>query len=514
MVDLQASMSLGIAPGEFSDIMIEGKRSHERSGSMWERYGNGAIKYKNEEAVAWGRHAPKLNDLANCYKNWFSTAWEKNRPARQLAIFKAMMYLHHGMLPEILTQIKIGTRRGGRKLLKQDGIFLDKDRLTFVQLIPVYLEPSFLLGQKRWQDLGIVEVALNPLLHSMLLSLLRHYPLGKSGERWIAPNTKTPVVMPKGSIKPLGLCRAYESYYVLRYGLEPELASLIAGRPVLGRNSSVHYFRSTHQRLHQEHRRSFDRFHNEIIQICQDPAIGDNLPKPFEGKAKVPTGSVGSLFYPDKKKLTAYLHDLRKGLENTWMIGNRRAWRDLLGVYTYECLRLVTGMRVLQDPDFHEFSLMGHGNWLRLQEKGRYSRTVPVHETVANLWRVLAEENYWQQHNGFRSPNYEGPIFYFIDGDGFQRPLSSHAINAICQEHHIDHPDFKSNAHRHLVRSHIFECGLSYRIADFVMGHLQGGPHPSDRLSLIPSEQRRRQFLRVADSLVQELNITLLRPWR
>jgi len=301
---------------------------------------------------------------------------------------------------------------------------------------------------------------------------------------------------------------------VIRYGLEPELASLIAGRPVLGRNSSIHYFRSTHERLHQEHHDAFEKFHKEILQISGDPTISDCLPKPIKGETIFPTGNVGSPFCPSKERLTSYLHDIRDRLENSLMMGNRRAWRDLLSIYTYECLRLVTGMRVVAEPDFHAFALMSHGNWLRLQEKGSHSRVVPVHDVVANLWGMLTEANNWQQQFKSRSNPSEDPLFYFIDKDGYHRPLSSHIIKEICQDHHIEHPGFKNNAHRHLMRSHIHECGMSYRIADFILGHLQGGPHPQDRLSLVPSEQRRRQFLRVADSLVKELNITAVRAWR
>jgi integrase len=434
----------------------------------------------------------------------------EDQPAHQAGV--AIVAVVHGLLPELLTTIRVATRRQqGRKLLREDGIYLDKERLTITQLLPIQLEPEFLLAAKQWEDQGLVEIHLHPMLRTMLKGLLNHYPLPKNGERWIPSNSPATRVLPRG-MTALKLCRCFESYYCQRHGLEPELASMVAGRPVLGRNSSIHYFRSTSEHLHREHWQAFERFHHEIISVCGDPDLPSRLPQP----ATTPEPSsrpVGSLFYPSKSELTAYLAALRDRLDHLRRVREYRAWREVLCLYVYECLRLVTGMRVIDKPMFNAFALMGEGRWLRLQEKGPNPRVVPVHPVVADLVRKLANENAWLQGRLWsHGPRYNRPLF-FIERGRKTELLSNLVIGDVCQRHGIARPEIRPNAHRHLMRSQIHDCGLSHQIADFVLGHTHYGPHVQDQLSLVPMEQLRRHFMPVADSLVSELGIQTVRAW-
>jgi hypothetical protein len=512
--ELQDAAALGVAPGEFEQVLVQGTRQHERAGSMWAHLRRTALVYKNEQAVAWSRELPTLTDLAQCYKNWFGSQWSTQDGARQLAVFKAMLNLHHGLLPELVTPIRVGTRRQGRKLLQNDGIYLDKERLTITMLLPVQLEPEFLLADKEWEDRGLVEIHLHPTLRTMLERLLIHYPFPKSGERWIPPNTPATRVLPPG-VTAQKLCHCFESYYSQRHGLEPELASLVAGRPVLGRNASVHYFRTTSDRLHREYWKAFERFHGDIWQVGKSQHLGLIEPVPWQTipMQELSSQPVGSLFYPNKTKLTQYLNALKKRLEWLRKMGDHKRWREVLAVYVYECLRLVTGMRVIDEPQFNALCLMCEGNWLQLREKGPNPRVVPVHLVVADLITTLAQANAWF-HGRFnpRGSRYEGPLF-FIERDGKTELLSTALIKEVCRKQKLTHPGGRPNAHRHLMRSQIHDCGLNHKIADFVLGHTHQGPHVQDQLSLVPMEQLRRRFMPVADSLVRELGIEKVRAW-
>jgi len=512
--ELQEATALGIAPGEFEQLLVTGTRQHERPASMWAKLSRAALAYKNEEAVAWSRQLPTLTDLAQCYKNWFGSRWSAQDGARQLAVLKAMLNLHHGLLPELVTPIRVGTRKQGSKLLQEDGLYLDKERLTITLLLPVQLEPEFLLAEKKWQDRGLVEIHFHPILRTMLERLLIHYPFPKSGERWIPANTPSTRVLPPG-VTAQKLCHCFESYYSQRHGLEPELASMVAGRPVLGRNASVHYFRTTSDRLHQEYWKAFERFHGEIWQVGRSQHLGliEPVPRktiPMQEQSSQP---VGSLFYPNKTKLAQYLNSLRKRLEWLRRLGDHKGWREVLAVYVYECLRLVTGMRVIEEPQFNALCLMCEGNWLALQEKGPNPRVVPVHPVVADQILTLAQANAWFHGRlAPRGPRYEGPLF-FVERDGKIELLSTALIKEVCRKQEVTHPGGRPNAHRHLMRSQIHDRGLSHQIADFVLGHTHQGPHVQDQLSLVPMEQLRRRFMPVADSLVRELGIEKLRAW-
>jgi hypothetical protein len=225
---LRDAAELGIAPSELEAEFLDGVRP----GGYLHHKISSAMIYRYEEATAWSREVPGFSILGQIYRNAFSENWEQMTSDHRLAAFRLMVHLHVGILPELLNPIKVGNRHNGRRLLIKDGIYLDIDKTTFVHLVPVQLDPQTLLASSSWKNRGIVEVPLPDLLEQMLEDLLKDFPPPKSGERWIPAGTEIPQLLPKG-ISTLKLIDAFERYYAIHYGCEPEIMSLVAGMPSL-----------------------------------------------------------------------------------------------------------------------------------------------------------------------------------------------------------------------------------------------------------------------------------------
>jgi hypothetical protein len=146
----------------------------------------------------------------------------------------------------------------------------------------------------------------------MLKGLWEIFPPVNSGQQGTTRGTHPKALNLPPGVTVIRLRNCFDSYYCRRYGMEPELASLVTGRPVLGRNSSVHYFRSTSDRLHKEHWQAFQRFFEELLSLCDDPNLPSRLPECVPMRA-VSSQPVGSLFYPDKGKLARFWAPSKSG---------------------------------------------------------------------------------------------------------------------------------------------------------------------------------------------------------
>lgn len=508
---LQDTVALGIAPSEFEAEFLNGVQP----GGYLHHKISSAMIYRREEAVAWSREVPSFSILGQIYRNAFSQNWEQMTPGHRLAVFRLLVHLHVGILPELLDPIRVGNKHNGRRLLIADGIYLDKDKTTFIHILPVQIDPEVLLASSNWKDRGIVEVPLPDLLKQMLKDLLKDFPPSKSGERWIPAGTEIPRLLPTG-ISALKLIGAFESYYTVHYGCEPEIASLVAGMPVLKRASSVHYLHTTYERLQEDYHRAFWRFHSDLITTSGDPQIADRLPKIRPNNTTKRTGPVGSMFYPNLNDVSIYLSKLRQRLEqiqNT-PFPSFVEWREVLTLYSWEALKIATGMREIRHPNFHRFSLILN-RALFLQDKGTAWRIVPIHRLVVDLYKMLAKANLklWTSRMGTQ-PRPEEEEEFFIDYNGYKRSLDQAAVISTAAKHGIKYPKIAPNAYRHLMRSWIHQQRLSHRIADWTLGHTQGGPNALDSLSTIPMLQVWEQFLPVVDELLKNLGVSMVADWR
>lgn len=507
---LQASIKQGMAPADLESEYLIGMEPDEY------RYKKASYSliYQHEEATAWSKKVPGYNLLAKCYKNAFCHRWDDMSPPQRLAAFKVMIYLHTGIIPEILSNIKVGNRRVGRRLLETDGVYLDVERLCFTSLLPVQLHAETLLSNLQWDKRGIVEAPLPPLLRQMLKNLLTDFPASKMGKQWIPTQTQLPNILPHG-VSALKLTDSFERYYSGRYGLEPELMSLIAGMPVLGRNSSVHYFRTTYQRLESDYHYAFQKFHNDIISASGMPELRDRFPKIEMKQSVITNRTVGSLFHPKLDEISQYLAKLRKRLAQIIdsSFPDFSQWREVLALYSFEVLRIATGVRAMNNPPFHKYSIMSK-RWLQLQDKGSGWRLVPLHHFAVELYEMLvrANQKLWVSQNGSK-PSLPHQGVFFVERNGIKEPLNHSTIISTARMHSIEYPVARSNAHRHLMRSWIHSQGLSRKISDWVLGHKQNGPDTMDSLSMTPMSQMKHQFLGAVQNLFEELGITVVPDW-
>jgi hypothetical protein len=507
---LRDATELGIAPSELETEFLDGVRP----GGYLHHKISSAMVYRYEEATDWSREVPGFAILGQIYRNAFSENWEQMTSDHRLAAFRLMVHLHVGILPELLNPIKVGNRHNGRRLLIKDGIYLDKDKTTFVHLLPVQIAPQTLLADSRWEKRGIVEIPLPPLLKQILRDLLKDFPPSKSGERWIPAGTEIPQLLPKG-ISALNLIDAYERYYAVHYGCEPEIMSLVAGMPVLRRASSVHYFHTSYERLQRDYHQAFGQFHSDLIRASGDPQIADRLPKIRPNKITKRTGPVGSMFYPNLNEVSIYLSKLRQRLEQ---IQNAPfpsfiEWREVFTLYAWETLKIATGVRAMRHPYFHRFSLMSD-RFLYIQDKGVAWRIVPIHRLVVELYKMLAQANLklWTSTMGRQLHPEEG--VFFVGSNDSKRPLDQTAVISTAAKHGIKYPNIAPNAYRHLMRSFIHRKRCSHRIADCILGHTQCGPSAMDSLSTIPMIQIWKQFLPVVDELLKSLGVSMVSDWR
>jgi hypothetical protein len=507
---LRDAVELGIAPSELEADFLY---SVQPGGYLHHKISSAMI-YRNEEAVPWSRNVPSFSILGQIYRNAFSQNWEQMTPGHRLAVFRLMVHLHVGILPELLDSIRVGNKHNGRRLLAKDGIYLDKDKTTFVHLLPVQIAPQALLADSRWGKRGIVEVPLPSLLKQMLRDLLRDFPTSKSGERWIPAEIEIPQLLPKG-ISALKLIDAFERYYAVHYGAEPENMSLIAGMPVLKRASSAHYFRTTYERLKNDYHRAFGQFHSDLIRASGDPQIEDRLPKTRPSKTTKRTGPVGSLFHPNLNDVSLYLRSLRERLEQIQdaPFPSFIEWREVLSLYVWEALKIATGMRAVRHPNFHRFSLL-MDRFLFIQDKGIAWRIVPIHRQVVDLYKKLANANLklWTS-TIVRQPYPEEEVF-FIGSNGSKRSLDQAAVISTAAKQGVKYPNIAPNGYRHLMRSWIHQQRLSHRVADWILGHTQSGPNAMDSLSIIPMLQMREKFLPVVEALLQKSGVSLVADWR
>jgi len=506
----QSNIKDGVAPSELEEELFE---NIEPNGYA-HKYAISALLYQYEEATAWSNKVPGYNLLSQCYKSAFKYNWDVMTSLQRLAAFKIMVYLHHGILPDILNSIRVGTQRTGKRILRRDGIYLDVEKYCFTSLLPLQIEPETLLASLKWEERGLVEIPLPPLLRQMLKDLFKDFPVDNLGAQWIPDEIKVPNILPD-RVSPNKLVNACERYYVKRYGLEPELLSLISGRPVLRRASSIHYFRTNYQRLRYNYHTAFSKFHGDILNACGNWDIEHRLPNIQSDQTQQTLGEIGSAAYPKLSDLFQYLENLRARLRQIEQapFPEFRQWREVLILYVWEILKIATGMRAMRHPRFNRYSIIPNRP-LRLRDKGSGWRLVPMHGLVVKLVRMLADANQrlWTSRKGKLPCPKKEEIFFVVAG-GVKRPLAHSTVVSTAGKHGITYPTFKPNYQRHLMRSWLHEMGVSHRIADAVLGHKQGGPDALDNLSLIPIVQIQQCFLPAVDALFTRLGIIMVPEW-
>ena len=350
-----------------------------------------------------------------------------------------------------------------------------------------------------------------PLPQAMCSDLMTEWDL-VPGEPWPPEKVEAEDVCLK-PVTPAKLKQAFEYWCCLHFGLPPEAASLIAGRPVLMRKTSLTYLKTSYDRLLNEYNPVCESLLQTIIDHTENPAqTRANLPPTKKPTSPKIQGAVGSWYCPR----TETVKNLISGMRNRVLelqSSPPSVYQEALCMYSFEILRLVTGMRAMAEPPFTSASFFSAGKWMRLCEKGRdLWRVIPLHPVALELVQMLEDANNdLLFHNDVYIPHLHRlktrESLFWIVQDEVALPLTYEKQIDIARKHGIDYPDLPANAYRHFNRSKQFEYGFSYRIADFSLGHLQRGPHTLNNFSLVSPESLAREYLIFVDRLLDELNI-------
>ena len=160
-------------------------------------------------------------------------------------------------------------------------------------------------------------------------------------------------------------------------------------------------------------------------------------------------------------------------------------------------------------PHFTIDSFFEKDNWIYLSEKGRGQwRLIPVHPRVFDLIKILEQKNrrlkldFGSKRVDCSQLPTKNALFWIGTENKTALPLNHVQVINSAANYRIKYPDVKSNSYRHLMRSWLAENDYSHKIADFVLGHLQRGPHPLDELSSLPMQYLAREFLHAAGETV------------
>ena len=512
------------ADDDDGDLLLQSPTPSAGKQDFLQRIVRAGLIYSREESVPWGRSAPGFFALAQVYGHCFPRPWIDLEPAHRLASFEAIIYLHTGIHPEILAQVRVGRASEAESLLWKHGIYLDPDLRALVLQAPVVLARTQGAKDLRRHQVsahGLPDYAvicpLPPLLSAMLDYLIRHDFPAQGNQRWIPPDTPRTQVLAEGPT-PIKLCRAYSHYYCGWYGLDPELSSLVAGQPMAHRSANSHYFQSTYQALAKTYHQVFTQFHADILASAQAASIQVCLPDLAPHKLELPQAKLGSRVTPELNDVTRWIEQLKRKLEETRTAIPRNIdnWRNLFCIYIYEALKIATGLRALSVPPFRSFSLVGDRRWLRLAEKASAGwdewRIVPVHPRVRTLIFTLLDYNnliFARRHGGVPQakslPNPQS--IFFATKDGQALPLSFGLLKSTVKAYALEYPPFAANAYRHLLRYWLHRQGCTHRLADFALGHHRRSPHALDRLSLTPLARLEEDFLLAVEGLLDEVGL-------
>ena len=512
----------GDSPDEDSPIYTPAPpgemHSGGRRGSFSQHHQNQRILFSRDLSVACSRDVLSIQDLAANLEHWFSEPWKEQAPERKLALFRCLTSLLTGVDSAVFDQLKIGTPKTGNKLLEKHGAYFDLELQSVVSLLPVNrtLKTMLELGPDGRPQGAVISVWPD-IIRAMWQDLLGIWE-PQPGKLW-PPKNINPIEVCLEPVTPARLKRTFEFWSCLHFGLPPEEASLVAGRPVLMRKTSLSYLQTSYAKIRSEYLPVCESFLSTIIDHTSQPEkIRTNLPSLKKETNSVPRGVVGSWYCPSTKTVRNLLSSMRMRV-----LRLRRTpyqpideFREALCSYTFEIMQLVTGMRAMSEPPFTAASFFGGGRWLRLCEKGRdLWRIIPLHPIAAELVTMLDQANAeFLEHSGPERPDIfkfkNRKYLFWVVQDGTALPLTHERQAEAARRQGIDYPDMPSNAYRHFNRSKQLAFGVSTRITDFSLGHLQRGPHVMNNFSLVSLDSLGSEYLLFLDKLLDELGVEKL----
>ena len=484
-------------------------------GECTEHWRNQRVLFGRDLSVSCARDVLSIQDLATNFEHWFQIPWQTQPVARKLGVFRCLATLLTGLHPAVLKKLYVGDQKSGKRLLKKRGIYFDLDLQNIVSLLPVERTINVMLepgedGRPR----GAVVSIWPQLLKTMWRDLAEEIK-PETGKTWPPKNIKVDNVC-LAPARPARLKQGFEFWSCLHFGLPPEAASLIAGRPVLMRKTSLSYLRTNYQGLQDEYLSVCNLFLQTIIEHTSNPAqVRSNLPLSTPVPPIDHHGRVGSWYCPETDLVKQILTQMRTRVLGLDAMPNEPLadYREAICMYAFEILRVVTGMRTMAEPPFTSASFFKDGKWLRLCEKGKdLWRIIPLHPVAAELIYLLEKVNRRFLAADIKERPHLHKLktresLFWISEEFVAQPLTHQRQMDTAGRHGIDYPDLPSNAYRHFNRSKQFEYGCSHRIADFSMGHLHRGPHPLNRFSLVSPDTLAQEYLLFVDRLLDELEI-------
>jgi hypothetical protein len=516
-----------------------------------------ATKYHRIKA-SWERGAPDSLDLAVLYGVIFSDEWSKFSLGNKAWRLFALLLVHTGMKPSILAQAALGSMPDVEQhLKKKTHLFYDPELVCFEY------EPhkNFFIAAEESPDEGPPRKRVVVPLPDSLGRLLSEYgqevmDRGGSGESlwwreddrgemhladqvWLSAHISQAVISSRLGQNPQvskvlqvnSLPHAFERLHVTRQGLPPEMGSMIAGHPLLGRDTPIFYTRVDRGHLYRLYSKAFNRVHQEIVEDMQALIGSTNhvclaSEDPSSLFRKIPKGSNGTAFCPTMQEASAFLSQLEAKYKEYWQRDNNLA-HDLYAIYAWELLRLFTGMRLESRPQYvypHFFGQVAQGRanrkqdekdrmgWLRIADKASRNydewRLVPVSADMLDLLYQLETNKPLLETSLPDAPSVSlrktgDNIFRLSMGRNWARFVTQADVQQTLQRVGMEYP-FKNNWSRHFVKSYLLDK-LPTQVVDAFLGHHVRGPDPMDIISSHQLQEYARLFTFQMASLTRSL---------
>ena len=218
--------------------------------SLLDNYYRIQRRYFNERTPAFNRNLLSPQELAEVFEEAFPRPWHELPTPNKIAAMETMANLFGCHQQGYLRSLVGGDVSIAGKLLRKHGRYLDINLRLPINAYPVELSVKKLFPKNAGNAFppGAVVSPWPHWMRAMLNNLILECPAEGKGRPWLPEDVEMARILP-GRATSSRLAIAGEAYLCQNFGLDPEALSLVSGRPVLRRKTSIFYFRIDYEKL-------------------------------------------------------------------------------------------------------------------------------------------------------------------------------------------------------------------------------------------------------------------------
>lgn len=316
--------------------------------------------------------------------------------------------------------------------------------------------------------------------------------------------------------------RSFQSNAINRYGMDPLVASYIAGREFRELRAQMFYSYVDSERIYNDAATFQKKFFEDILLNAKDGRIKqDFINYPGLHNNNIVTCQVGSRFVPNLERLKVMISEIQKTLES----GERINPIEFYNTYTFYStllLMLTCGMRPIEierlmetgiDRERRFLSVAGKNN--RLYDESRLVPVLPIAiECLTESIKAKKDLYDWLIFQKGHSPEEiesqpaYSSLFFLAGGNGLPIPASSTNTREFLNGSGLF--PLKLNSPRHMVRTYLFEKRVPHELIDAFMGHQTKGKEFLSFYSLKHLTDIRQTILPLLQEMGNELNLKVI----